>query len=200
MQDLARSLEREKESGRALYLYGYEGCPPHDVPWSHKLVGRLGYAYREYRRRAGTNDQFLAALVVQLRDLQQRRLEVPPRPEVKEFLRLLTSVAHRPEAKSEEEVGKIVVENVLMFDQKMWMRFASRSDTAEGSAEKTRIMELAGACMKLVEAMVEKTENTMEEASVNLQTVVGAAETRPSRTCLGMRSKTTRSLALSYTL
>ena len=79
------------------------------------------------------------------------------------------------EAKSEEEVGKIVVENVLMFDQKMWMRFASRSDTAEGSAEKTRIMELAGACMKLVEAMVEKTENTMEEASVNLQTVVGAA-------------------------
>lgn len=78
-------------------------------------------------------------------------------------------------AKSDEEVGKIVVENVLMFDQKMWMRFASRSDTAEGSAEKTKIMELAGTCMKLVEAMVEKTESTMEEASVNLQTVVGAA-------------------------
>jgi hypothetical protein len=76
------------------------------------------------------------------------------------------------EAKSEEEVGKIVVENVLMFDQKMWMRFASRSDTAEGSAEKTRIMELAGACMKLVEAMVEKTENTMEEALARMKTAL----------------------------
>ena len=105
------------------------------------------------------------------------------------------------EAKSEEEVGKIVVENVLMFDQKMWMRFASRSDTAEGSAEKTRIMELAGACMKLVEAMVEKTENTMEEASVNLQTVVGAAAD-PSSTSTSTPSEppTPRSPSLSSAL
>lgn len=76
---------------------------------------------------------------------------------------------------SEEELGKIVVENVLMFDQKMWMRFASRSDTATESATKTKIMDTATKCMKLIEAMVEKTESTMEEASESLQRVVGAA-------------------------
>lgn len=79
------------------------------------------------------------------------------------------------EAKDEEELAKTVAENVLAFDQQMWMRFASRSDGAETAEEKTRLMEAAGKCMKLVEAMVERTESTIEEASSGVQQVVGAA-------------------------
>ena len=78
------------------------------------------------------------------------------------------------EAKDEEELAKTVAENVLAFDQQMWMRFASRSDGAETAEEKTRLMEAAGKCMKLVEAMVERTESTIEEASSGVQQVVGA--------------------------
>ena len=79
------------------------------------------------------------------------------------------------EAKDEEELAKTVAENVLAFDQQMWMRFASRSDGVETAEEKTRLMEAAGKCMKLVEAMVERTESTIEEASSGVQQVVGAA-------------------------
>ena len=78
-------------------------------------------------------------------------------------------------ATSDEELGRIVAENVLSFDQKMWMRFASRSDAASASADKTKIVETASKCMRLVEAMVQRTENTIEESSASLQAIVGAA-------------------------
>jgi len=79
------------------------------------------------------------------------------------------------EAKSEEEVGKIVVENVLMFDQKMWIRIASRSDAAESQEEKDKIMTLASKCMKIIETMVESTEDTIKQSSKLLQDIVAAA-------------------------
>lgn len=78
-------------------------------------------------------------------------------------------------ATSDEELGRIVAENVLSFDQKMWLRFASRSDAASASEDKTKIMETASKCMRLVEAMVQRTENTIEESSASLQAIVGAA-------------------------
>lgn len=77
----------------------------------HQLVGQLGYAYRKYRSQTPPEDPVLGAIVQQLQGLQQRRLEVPPRPEVATFVRLLTSIARRPlglERRSEEsdKVGK----------------------------------------------------------------------------------------------
>ena len=78
-------------------------------------------------------------------------------------------------AKTDEELTKIVAENVLSFDQKMWMRFASRSDAATTTEAKTAVMELASKTMKLVETMVQKTESTIQESSAALQNIVGAA-------------------------
>jgi len=78
-------------------------------------------------------------------------------------------------AKTNEELTKIVAENVLSFDQKMWLRFASRSDAASTTEEKTRVMTLASKTMKLVETMVQKTESTIAESSKALQIIVGAA-------------------------
>jgi hypothetical protein len=75
----------------------------------------------------------------------------------------------------EEALVKLVAENVLSFDQKMWIRIASRSDAAESQEEKDSLMELAGKCMKLVEAMVEQTENTIAESSKQLEIIVATA-------------------------
>ena len=79
------------------------------------------------------------------------------------------------EATSDDELARVVAENVLMFDQRMWMRFASRSDSATTAEEKARVTRTAGKCMKLVEAMVERTASTIEESSASVQKVVGAA-------------------------
>ena len=52
-------------------------------------------------------------------------------------------------AADEEALVKLVAENVLSFDQKLWIRLASRSDAAETQEEKDAFMTLAGKCMKL---------------------------------------------------
>ena len=75
----------------------------------------------------------------------------------------------------EEQLLKLVAENVLSFDQKMWIRIASRSDAAESQEDKDKIMELAGKCMKIIETMVESTEDTIKVSSKLLQDIVAAA-------------------------
>ena len=40
----------------------------------------------------------------------------------------------------EEQLLKLVAENVLSFDQKMWIRIASRSDAAESQEEKDKMV------------------------------------------------------------
>ena len=75
----------------------------------------------------------------------------------------------------EEQLLKLVAENVLSFDQKMWIRIASRSDAAESQEEKDKIMMLASKCMKIIETMVESTEDTIKQSSKLLQDIVAAA-------------------------
>jgi len=75
----------------------------------------------------------------------------------------------------EAALAKLVAENVLKFDQKMWMRIASRSDAAPTQDDKDTFMSLAGKCMKLVEAMVEQTETTIKESSKVLESIVAKA-------------------------
>lgn len=78
-------------------------------------------------------------------------------------------------AADEEGLVKLVAENVLSFDQSLWIRIASRSDAAEKQEEKDAFMELAGKCMKLIEAMVEKTESGIQESSKALESIVAVA-------------------------
>ena len=78
-------------------------------------------------------------------------------------------------AADEEALVKLVAENVLSFDQKMWIRLASRSDAAETQEEKDAFMTLASKCMKLIETMVEQTESTIQESSKLLENIVATA-------------------------
>jgi len=78
-------------------------------------------------------------------------------------------------AADEEGLVKLVAENVLSFDQSLWIRIASRSDAAKKQEEKDAFMELAGKCMKLIETMVMKTESTIQENSKALESIVAVA-------------------------
>ena len=63
------------------------------------------------------------------------------------------------------QLPRLVAENVLSFDQKMWMRIAARSDAAESMDDKEKFASLASKLMGLVEAMVQQTESTIQESS-----------------------------------
>ena len=54
-------------------------------------------------------------------------------------------------------------------------KIAPRSDAAESQDEKDALMSLAGKCMKLIETMVQKTENTIQASSKSLENIVAVA-------------------------
>jgi hypothetical protein len=78
-------------------------------------------------------------------------------------------------AADEESLVKLVAENVLSFDQSLWIRIASRSDSAPDQHAKDGFMTLAGKCMKLIEEMVEKTESGIQQSSKTLEKIVAVA-------------------------
>jgi len=78
------------------------------------------------------------------------------------------------QARSQEELAKVVGENIMSFDQRLWVRFAIRADGAN-DAEKKKLSDLSRACMLLVEAMVQATEETMQGGISVLQEILVAA-------------------------
>ena len=46
-------------------------------------------------------------------------------------------------AKSQQELAKLVAENLLAFDSKFWLRMATRADAAESREDKERLTALA---------------------------------------------------------
>ena len=75
-------------------------------------------------------------------------------------------------AKSQDELGRIVGENILSFDQSMWLRIATRAGNAETEEQQKRVSDLARACMLIVDAMVKSTEKKMGQSGEVLQEVL----------------------------
>lgn len=46
-------------------------------------------------------------------------------------------------AKNSEELSQLVAQNIMSYDQRFWLRLATRSDTAAGEEEKQRLAALA---------------------------------------------------------
>lgn len=46
-------------------------------------------------------------------------------------------------AKSQQELAKLVAENLLAFDSQFWLRTATRADAAESREDKERLTALA---------------------------------------------------------
>lgn len=78
-------------------------------------------------------------------------------------------------ATSQEELTRLVAENLLSCSQKFWIRLATRSDSAASQEEKAKLAALAKTVMYLVEAMVKKTEGQLSESAETLQQILVAA-------------------------
>jgi hypothetical protein len=76
---------------------------------------------------------------------------------------------------SEERLQKICIENIMAFDQRMWLRMANRTDTANTEREKENVIEVIQKCMKIIEATLRKAEETIDRSSEKLQRVVSAS-------------------------
>lgn len=94
----------------------------------------------------------------------------------------LTETAARDElidllltAKDSKELTQRVAENMLSFDQRFWLRLATRTDTASLPEEKDRLAGLAKTVMQLVDAMVKKTTEQLDDSSTILQKILAAA-------------------------
>ena len=71
------------------------------------------------------------------------------------------------------QLTSLVAENLMSFDQKFWIRVASRSDTA-APADKAALGALASAVMGLVDAAVQRTDSQLTSAGAALQRILAA--------------------------
>lgn len=63
------------------------------------------------------------------------------------------------------ELEKLVVENILAFDEVFWIRLATRSDTCKSDDDKKDYEELAATVMTIVDCVVNKTREKIESAT-----------------------------------
>lgn len=77
--------------------------------------------------------------------------------------------------KDANELAKRVAENITSYDQKFWLRLATRADTASNQEEKDQLATLARVVMQLVDAMLKKTNEQLNESASFLQTILKAA-------------------------
>lgn len=79
------------------------------------------------------------------------------------------------EAKSQQELSRLVAENIFSFDAKFWMRIATRNDSLKNEADKDKLKAVADTVMVLVDAMVKQTEQQLNDSAAVLQEVLKAA-------------------------
>lgn len=63
----------------------------------------------------------------------------------------------------------------MRFDNKFWLRLATRNDTAASAAERDKLQVTATAVMKLVQAALSKTEAQLADSSKVLQAILTSA-------------------------
>ncbi|XVE67031.1 hypothetical protein DITRI_Ditri08aG0127600 [Diplodiscus trichospermus] len=63
------------------------------------------------------------------------------------------------------ELQKLVVENILAFNESFWIRLAARSDTCKSDDDKKDYEELAAAVMSIVDRVVHKTHEKIDSAT-----------------------------------
>lgn len=78
-------------------------------------------------------------------------------------------------ARSQQELAKLVADNILSLDQKFWLRLATRSDTATSEEDKQKIGSLASTIMTMANAVVKQTEGQLSQSASTLQSILIAA-------------------------
>ncbi|KAK8504257.1 hypothetical protein V6N13_062608 [Hibiscus sabdariffa] len=70
------------------------------------------------------------------------------------------------------ELQKLVVENILAFNETFWIRLAARSDTCKSDDDKKDYEELATAVMSIVDCIVHKTHEKIDSATDVLKEIL----------------------------
>ncbi|XP_017254977.2 uncharacterized protein LOC108224766 isoform X1 [Daucus carota subsp. sativus] len=83
----------------------------------------------------------------------------------------------------EKELQKLVVENVLAFNEGFWIRLAARSDTCKSEDDKKDYEELASSVMSIVELIVHKTKEKIESATDILKDILRPAVDEEEEIC-----------------
>ncbi|XP_062194227.1 uncharacterized protein LOC133897497 isoform X2 [Phragmites australis] len=73
------------------------------------------------------------------------------------------------------ELDQIVVENVLAFDAGFWVRLAARIDLCNSDDDKKDYEELAGNVMNIVDRLVHKTNQKIEQSTDVLKAIISPA-------------------------
>ncbi|CAA7391965.1 unnamed protein product [Spirodela intermedia] len=71
-----------------------------------------------------------------------------------------------------KELEKLIVENILSFDENFWIRLAARSDTCKSDDDKKDYEELATSVMSIVECVVHKTREKIESSTDVLESIL----------------------------
>lgn len=79
------------------------------------------------------------------------------------------------QAKSREELGKLVADNILTFDKSFWMRLALKHDESTTPEQKAALSSLATTIQRLVDAIVKASEVQTAESAQVLQGILKAA-------------------------
>lgn len=74
-----------------------------------------------------------------------------------------------------QELAQTVAENIMSFDQRFWLRLATRSDSSADEEERQQLVSLAKVVMQLVDGMVKRTNEQLSESTGLLQDILKAA-------------------------
>lgn len=73
---------------------------------------------------------------------------------------------------NEQQLPKLVAENILSFDSTFWMRFAARTELCESKDDKEDFEEFASSLMSMVDRFVQKTTDKIESATDVLKAIL----------------------------
>ncbi|EFN59214.1 hypothetical protein CHLNCDRAFT_138166 [Chlorella variabilis] len=77
--------------------------------------------------------------------------------------------------KNPQDLAQTVAENIMSFDQRFWLRLATRSDAASDEEQKQQLAALAKVVMQLVDSVVRRTNEQLTESTSLLQDILKAA-------------------------
>ncbi|XP_008448052.1 uncharacterized protein LOC103490346 isoform X1 [Cucumis melo] len=73
---------------------------------------------------------------------------------------------------SSKELQKLVLQNVLAFNENFWIRLAARTDTCKSEDDKKDYEELAASVMSIVDHLVHKTKEKIESSTDILKEIL----------------------------
>ncbi|PRW58323.1 hypothetical protein C2E21_3211 [Chlorella sorokiniana] len=79
------------------------------------------------------------------------------------------------EKKNPQDLAQTVAENIMSFDQRFWLRLATRSDAATDDEQRKQLSDLAKVVMQLVDGIVRRSSEQLSESTGLLQDILMAA-------------------------